>query len=241
MVCSSLFWAFSAWQMWRCMPAGAMTAIAFMHNLLRRHPACTVLLHRPPSTASVAQDPSGDSTEHINAASARQDAPAALMPEQPAASCWGMNPAEGKAAEKRRKALEQDGMQPGSDSGGQRHSGAPSESAHALCNGTSAAEAGEQGVQAQSSVPGPQQMTAGVDVYSVAEDDPAKSRAVESSLWEIEALRNHYCPQVSTVEGLTPSTTLTRPPWSMPLVFQLLKRRRHSISAPHKADVYLCY
>ena len=29
------------------MPAGAMIAIAFVHNLLRRHPACTVLLHQP--------------------------------------------------------------------------------------------------------------------------------------------------------------------------------------------------
>ena len=32
-------------------PAGAMLAIAFVHNLLRRHPACTVLLHRQPSEA----------------------------------------------------------------------------------------------------------------------------------------------------------------------------------------------
>lgn len=27
-------------------PAGAMTAIAFIHNLLRRHPSCMVLLDR---------------------------------------------------------------------------------------------------------------------------------------------------------------------------------------------------
>lgn len=36
----------------------------------------------------------------------------------------------------------------------------------------------------------------GVDVYDENETDPAKSRAVESSLWELAALRNHYCPQV---------------------------------------------
>lgn len=36
----------------------------------------------------------------------------------------------------------------------------------------------------------------GVDVYDENEPDPAKSRAVESSLWELAALRNHYCPQV---------------------------------------------
>lgn len=40
------------------------------------------------------------------------------------------------------------------------------------------------------------QVTPGTDVYDAAEDDPGKSRAIESSLWEIESLRNHYCPQV---------------------------------------------
>jgi U3 small nucleolar RNA-associated protein 19 len=27
-------------------PAGAVVAVAFVHNLLRRHPACNILLHR---------------------------------------------------------------------------------------------------------------------------------------------------------------------------------------------------
>jgi hypothetical protein len=34
------------------------------------------------------------------------------------------------------------------------------------------------------------------DVYNESEEDPAYSRAVESSLWEVEALKNHYSPQV---------------------------------------------
>ena len=34
------------------------------------------------------------------------------------------------------------------------------------------------------------------DVFDAQEEDPAKTRAVESSLWEIEALKNHYAPQV---------------------------------------------
>eukprot|EP00983_Pelagomonas_calceolata_P051047 1142239-Pelagomonas_calceolata.AAC.2 len=36
----------------------------------------------------------------------------------------------------------------------------------------------------------------GSDPYDPQEEDPAKTRAVESSLWELQALRNHYCPQV---------------------------------------------
>jgi U3 small nucleolar RNA-associated protein 19 len=38
----------------------------------------------------------------------------------------------------------------------------------------------------------------GADPYNESEPDPASSRAVESSLWELDALRRHYCPQVST-------------------------------------------
>ncbi|XP_068127696.1 nucleolar complex protein 4 homolog isoform X2 [Hyperolius riggenbachi] len=34
------------------------------------------------------------------------------------------------------------------------------------------------------------------DPYIMEEQDPAKSRALESSLWEIEALQNHYYPNV---------------------------------------------
>ncbi|KAG2424155.1 hypothetical protein HXX76_014688 [Chlamydomonas incerta] len=82
-------------------PPGAMVAIAFIHNLVRRHPALAVMLHSPQAAA-------------------------------------------------------------GGGGGGKGQAGA------------------------------------GVDVYDEAEPDPAKSRAVESSLWEVEALRNHYCPQVST-------------------------------------------
>jgi CBF/Mak21 family len=36
----------------------------------------------------------------------------------------------------------------------------------------------------------------GVDVYDEAEPDPARCRALESSLWEVAALRAHYDPQV---------------------------------------------
>lgn len=37
----------------------------------------------------------------------------------------------------------------------------------------------------------------GDDVYDESQPDPALSRAVESSLWELAALRNHVIPQVS--------------------------------------------
>ncbi len=36
-------------------------------------------------------------------------------------------------------------------------------------------------------------------MFDPTEEDPAATRAVESSLWEISALRNHYCPAVSAL------------------------------------------
>ncbi len=37
----------------------------------------------------------------------------------------------------------------------------------------------------------------GEDVFDAAEDDPAKARALESSLWELNALRRHASPAVA--------------------------------------------
>ncbi|PNH03715.1 Nucleolar complex protein 4 [Tetrabaena socialis] len=109
-------------------PAGALIAIAFIHNLIRRHPALAVLLHAPASSA------------------AADEAEPALEAE--------VEGGEGEPA-----------------AGGRGRSR----------GGGAAGGAG-----------------AGADVYEEQELDPAKSRAVESSLWEVEALRCHYCPQVST-------------------------------------------
>jgi U3 small nucleolar RNA-associated protein 19 len=43
----------------------------------------------------------------------------------------------------------------------------------------------------------PANAAAGTDPYDPAQPDPALSRAVDSKLWEMEALRRHYCPQAS--------------------------------------------
>jgi U3 small nucleolar RNA-associated protein 19 len=40
------------------------------------------------------------------------------------------------------------------------------------------------------------------DVFVLDEDDPTKCRALESSLWEIKSLRNHYCADVATLAAI---------------------------------------
>jgi U3 small nucleolar RNA-associated protein 19 len=118
----------------RYVRAGALLSIAFVHNIIRRHPACMVMLHKP------------------TAAGGSNGAAAAGSNGSSAAATAGSN---GSSA-----------------------------AATAGSNGSSAAATAGSNA-------------AGVDVYDPSEPDPAKSRAVESSLWELEALRNHYSPQVS--------------------------------------------
>ncbi|KAH7617166.1 hypothetical protein Ndes2526B_g07759 [Nannochloris sp. 'desiccata'] len=96
-------------------PAGALIAIVFIHNLLRRHPACVQLVHRAP--------PGGL---------------AAVSTKIP------------KTVEEIAKIKEK----------------------------------------------GP--VWQGEDVFNASEADPAKTRALESSLWELTALKNHADPSVSS-------------------------------------------
>lgn len=112
-------------------PAGAMLCIAFVHNIIRRHPSCMVLLHKPLKgrPAGAAGGGGGGGPGQVE--------PLLLDMEEPQ----------------------------------------PSQAA-------AAAAVTAEGV--------------GADPYDETQLDPAASRAVESSLWEVEALRHHACPQVST-------------------------------------------
>ncbi len=96
-------------------PAGALIAIVFIHNLLRRHPSCVQLVHRAPPGGLAAVATSIPQTVE-EAAKMKQKGPV-----------WR-----------------------------------------------------------------------GEDVFNMSEPDPAKTRALESSLWELTALKNHADPSVSS-------------------------------------------
>lgn len=135
-------------------PAGALLALAFAHNIVRRHPATMQLLHRPPrgGLAGVAAG-----------AAAAPPAPQPLLPLPPEVAA-----AQGQPQQ-----------QP------------------AVANGTPSGDQ-QQEEQQDAAQQGQQQGPAwrGEDVYDFAEPDPGRSRALESSLWELEALRVHHNPQV---------------------------------------------
>ena len=47
----------------------------------------------------------------------------------------------------------------------------------------------------------PESTKGAADPFLEAEEDPQKTKALESSLWELEALESHYCPSVRTLSG----------------------------------------
>ena len=115
-------------------PMGAIVCIGFVHNLLRRHPSCTCMIHSP------------------------------LAVDQAAKS-----------------AVLQEGV---SEISTQAHAQGPVEKG-----------ADERGVDRSSdgaqAAPG-----SGHDWFDDTAEDPAQSRAIESSLWELAALRCHQAPMV---------------------------------------------
>lgn len=56
--------------------------------------------------------------------------------------------------------------------------------------------------QGQEAVSGARSACVGQDVFDEHEADPAKCRAIESSLWELESLRHHYYHTVSFLSHL---------------------------------------
>lgn len=140
-------------------PAGALLALAFAHNIVRRHPATMQLLHRPPAggLAAVGAAPSA------GAVAPRAAQPQPLLPLPPQVT--------GGAAQQQANGHAADDSDV-EDAEGQQQAAA------------------EQAEQQQAAV------WRGEDVYDFAEPDPAASRALESCLWELEALRRHANPQV---------------------------------------------
>jgi U3 small nucleolar RNA-associated protein 19 len=114
-------------------PGLALVCLAFVHNLVRRHPSCMVLLHRPLVVGGAGAEGGGGGDA---------DASALAPPNK-----------------KRRGANDNKDTNTNNNTKQQPR----------------------------------------YDVYDEAAEDPADSRAVESSLWEVGALRRHHCPHVAAL------------------------------------------
>lgn len=163
-------------------PAAALICLGFMHNIIRRHAACMQLLHRPPrggltavaALMAEAEEAGGD------ASAGPSSGEGAVGGEGTAATTNGAAAANGTAAPGRRHHTQQ-----------QQHQGDD--------------RSQQQADQEQQQEQGQQQVAAvyrGQDPYDPSEPDPGRSRAIESSLWELEALRRHACPAVSALTAI---------------------------------------
>ena len=157
--------------------AGAVIAIAFIHNLLRRHPSCSVLVNKP-----------------------------ALLPSAVTASVPA--PTVPAAADKSTDAAEQC-LLPDAMTNGHAHDSShdadSSDAEEAVTAGDTPPQTAEdRGAQAAAATATAAAaggaVQAGEDVFDETEPDPAKCRAIESSLWEVESLRHHYYHTVRRLE-----------------------------------------
>ena len=172
-------------------PSGALVALAFIHNLIRRHPACMVLLHR---SSGKGEDP-GKAAGLLPATAAAAAAPpssAAATAAAPAAPC----PPPATARPGLEAVPQMNGHHVDVEDPPRRVANGGGAHAAVAAGPPATAAATAATTTAASSTAAAAAAPAGADPYDPCEPDPAKSRAVESSLWELEALRNHYCSQV---------------------------------------------
>jgi U3 small nucleolar RNA-associated protein 19 len=186
-------------------PAGAMLSLAFVHNLIRRHPSLMVLMHKPLSAQQ--QEQHQQQLERLAAAQQQQeqqeegDAGAAdagaAAPAAPAVAAAADKAANGHAANGHAgHSSSSSSSSSSSDEESSSDDEAPQQRGRANGNGTQAQQAQQRGKQRQQQQ-AQQEALLGSDPFDPSEEDPVKSRAVESSLWELTALKEHYSPQVS--------------------------------------------
>ena len=190
-----------------CCSAGAIIAIAFIHNLLRRHPSCSVLVHRPAakrqahaSTMPAAQnnmqpvsDRSGQATQNGHATANAQNG---VQPNPPGKPSAGSSPASNPHAQQ--NGVPAYAVATSSDSDSDDDNDTSSSEAAAEQAAATTVPAAKADSSNQPATNGFVEGSVGEDVYDDAELDPAKSRAIESSLWEIDSLRQHYYHTVRT-------------------------------------------
>lgn len=190
-----------------CCSAGAIIAIAFIHNLLRRHPSCSVLVHRPAaksqahtSTMPAAQnsmqplsDRSGQATQNGHATANAQNGVQSNPPGKPLAS-----PSVAANPHAQQNGVPAYAVATSSDSDSDADDDKSSSEAAAEQAAATRVPAAKADRGNQSATNGLAEGSVGEDVYDDTELDPAKSRAIESSLWEIDSLRQHYYHTVRT-------------------------------------------
>ncbi|CAI5512000.1 unnamed protein product, partial [Closterium sp. Naga37s-1] len=160
-------------------PSGAIVVVALAHNLLRRHPAIAPLVHRAaaPDTFQDSSSDEEDEGEEKQSTQRGQDGQAQQEGEKKEGEKGGNGKGEDSNADGEEGSAGEEGR--GRKEGEGKGGG----------SGERAAGAGEEG--------GRGGRPTGRDPFDEDATDLMAARALDSSLWEVEALQRHYCPAVS--------------------------------------------
>jgi U3 small nucleolar RNA-associated protein 19 len=73
------------------------------------------------------------------------------------------------------------------------------------------------------------------DPYLFNEEDPSQSHAMESSLWEIQTLKHHYCPEVATMAKIF-EEPFTKPKFH---IDQIVEGTYASVSVYNRMSIHI--
>lgn len=166
-----------------------MIAVAFIHNLLRRHPSCSVLLNKPLSIVPVASSTASLQPVNPHTAAANPAASAAFGTVVHNSLPHTLTNGHSKERPLSDDSSDESSSQQDEDDSSDAEAAAEEADGEAAENVSQIQEATTLGVGILS---GGDADAVGQDVFDERETDPAKCRAIESSLWELESLRQHY-------------------------------------------------
>jgi U3 small nucleolar RNA-associated protein 19 len=186
-------------------PSGAALGCALAFNVMLQHPSARVLIHRAKRARAGGEEGEGEGEEDGGEEDEGVDEEADEATEE-----GGGN--------------EDGGPRPSSHAKTKRDSGASS-AAGALASVAAAAPAADPrgrsreisgdlgGGRGSAEDAALLAAIAAADPFRMEESDPAESMALDSSLWEVEQLRQHCCPTVASLAGLfaAPMLPMTAP------------------------------
>jgi U3 small nucleolar RNA-associated protein 19 len=196
----------------RAPPGPAVFLTTAVFNLIRRHPSCRYLVHKPPKEAMVAgrvgqlsllkavqaaqdQDKRATDALKLNDTETTTVVTAAVMVAETNddakvdAEATEVEVVDEKEIEKKgqvevkeKEATEVGGEEEAEEEGDEDEDGEGDDE-------------GDDEDELETEIES--HLAPGVDPFDVEQDDPSLTHADKSSLWEMKTLTNHYCPQVS--------------------------------------------
>ncbi|GBG31488.1 Nucleolar complex protein 4-like [Hondaea fermentalgiana] len=174
-------------------PSGAMFAVVLIGNLLKRHPTCLTLLHRP--TATELKRERGERVEE----DADFDKRAKIDAIKEASLRLALGPVGGDSEDQSASESESENEEDGGNEESKDSVKTASKGTQQRKKTTTATTAKMKKRKLGETLGALSTSELTEDPFDIEEQDPSKCGAVDSCLWEIQALSKHYCPKVASL------------------------------------------